>query len=297
MVSYNRLFGKPIQLKRFGCYVGNSPGMPIPPSVNLFVKVTDRCNAHCAFCSNGSQHNYNTAFDTDKLFRCVDEILSNRIILNRLNITGGEPSMVPAVVEEIIRRLEENERYKHIHLHLNTNGVQAESRELMKNKRWDSISISLHHYDSKRLAEIYRLTDIPERLRFEDVDMDKVNLSCNLIRGYIDTPEEAHKMLDFALDLGVPRIGFVGLMPVNRYCKERFVDLEDIHIDAIPHVYFTKSRNRGCDCKCSNYLYNRDLQILEIYMRNYMNPGYCESSLLFDGRHLRQGFNSHNIII
>ena len=134
-------------------------------------------------------------------------------------------------------------------------------------------------------------------LSFEGVDMDKVNLSCNLMKGYIDSPEEVSKMLDFAIDLGVYRIGFVGLMPINEYCRTHFIDLKDVGIDTIPHVYFTKSKNRGTDCKCSNYLYNKDAKILEIYFRNYMNPQYCESSLVFDGEYLRQGFHDNNIII
>ena len=33
-------------------------------------------------------------------------------------------------------------------------------------------------------------------------------------------------MLDFALELGLPRIGFVALMKVNDFCQDHFVDLE-----------------------------------------------------------------------
>jgi hypothetical protein len=146
------------------------------------------------------------------------------------------------------------------------------------------------------LSELYNC-HIPSRaIDFEGIDISKINLSCNLIKGYIDSPEEAKKMLDKTIDIGIPRIGFVGLMPVNKYSKEHFIDLEEIRIDSIPHVYFTKSKNRGQNCKCSNYLYNRDGKILEIYMRNYMNPNYCESSVVFDGQHLRQGFHDNNII-
>ena len=156
--------------------------------------------------------------------------------------------------------------------------------------------MSLHHYDVSKLSELYGCR-IPEKaFDFEGIDLQKVNSSCNLVKGYIDNAEEAHKMLDFNLDLGIPRVGFVALMKVNDYCWEHFVDLEDIHLDSIPHVYFTKSMNRGSDCKCSNYLYNRDLKILEIYMRNYANPNYCESSLVYDGEYLRQGFHQDNII-
>ena len=151
-------------------------------------------------------------------------------------------------------------------------------------------------YDLGKLSEIYGCT-IPEKaFQFEGIDLQKVNVSCNLLKCYIDSPFEAQRMLDFALELGIPRIGFVALMKVNDYCKERFIDLEDIQIDSIPHVYFTKSMNRGKDCKCSNYLYNKDLKILEIYMRNYANPQYCESSLVYDGEYLRQGFHQDNTI-
>jgi hypothetical protein len=36
--------------------------------------------------------------------------------------------------------------------------------------------------------------------------------------------------------------------------------------------------------------------MIEVYMRNYCNPAYCESSLMYDGQYLRQGFQSDNII-
>lgn len=217
------------------------------------------------------------------------------IKVNRLNITGGEPSVVSPLVENILQRMD-GKVFDDIHLHLNTNGLLPQSQELMRHPRWDSISMSLHHYDIDKLSELYGCKIHEDAFKFEEVNKQKLNVSCNLIKGYIDNPEEAHKMLDFALELGIPRIGFVALMKVNDYCKERFIDLEDIHIDTIPHVYFTKSMNRGKDCKCSNYLYNKDLKILEIYMRNYANPRYCESSLMFDGEYLRQGFHDNNII-
>ena len=101
----------------------------------------------------------------------------------------------------------------------------------------------------------------------------------------------------FVIELGLPRLGFVALMKVNDYCVKHFIDFTKIDFAQIPHLYFTESRNRGNDCKCSNYLYNHAGKILEIYMRNYANYKYCESSLLYDGKYLRQGFHDNNIII
>ena len=288
-------YGKQIAVKEFDCSLGTLNPERISPFVNLFVKVTNGCNARCLFCSNADAKPTYKTFDIDKLEDIVLKLKEQSIKVNRLNITGGEPSVVSPLVENILQRMG-GKVFDDIHLHLNTNGLLPQSQELMRHPRWDSISMSLHHYDIDNLSELYGCKIHEDAFKFEEVNKQKLNVSCNLIKGYIDNPEEAHKMLDFALELGIPRIGFVALMKVNDYCKERFIDLEDIHIDTIPHVYFTKSMNRGKDCKCSNYLYNKDLKILEIYMRNYANPQYCESSLMFDGEYLRQGFHDNNII-
>jgi molybdenum cofactor biosynthesis enzyme MoaA len=289
------VFGNAIKIKRVGCNSFDEPGQPVEPSVNLFVKVTKGCNAHCLFCSNAGASVPNTPFDVSKLFEIIGLLLASGINVNRVNITGGEPSVVSGLVERILLKMNEPD-YSDIHLHLNTNGLLPQSQELMRNPRWDSISMSMHHYDTARLSELYGCRIAESAFDFEGIDMQKLNSSCNLVKGYIDNAEEAHKMLDFTLDLGIPRIGFVALMKVNDYCREHFVDLEEIHLESIPHVYFTRSMNRGSDCKCSNYLYNKDLKILEIYMRNYANPQYCESSLVYDGEYLRQGFHENNII-
>jgi molybdenum cofactor biosynthesis enzyme MoaA len=290
-----RLFDKNIGIKEYGCNNGRVLGMPIPKSVNLFVKVTNRCNAACRFCSNAGYTTVQSSFDHDKFWRIVDELLANGIMINRINITGGEPSVVPDIVNEILKHASDV-KYQGIHLHLNTNGLTAASQKLMTNPRWNSISISLHHYDSAKLSEIYGINIAPDSLSFNNIDINKVNGSCNLLRGYIDSPSEVEKMLNFAISIGLPRLGFVSLMRVNNYCRANYVDFSEIDFETIPHMYFTESRNRGTDCKCSNYLYNNDGKMIEVYMRNYCNPAYCESSLMYDGRYLRQGFQSDNII-
>ena len=287
--------GKKIAVKEFDCRLGTLKPERVSPFVNLFVKVTNGCNAHCLFCSNAGVKPSTRPFDAGKLIDVIQKLRDQGIRISRINITGGEPSTVPHLVTDILERVEEK-RFDDIHLHLNTNGLLRQSQQLMAHPRWDSISMSLHHYDLNRLSELYGCNIPADAFSLEGIDKQRLNASCNLIKGYIDNAEEAARMLDFALELGIPRIGFVALMKVNDYCREHFVDLEEIHWEDIPHVYFTKSMNRGTNCKCSNYLYNKDLKILEIYMRNYANPEYCESSLVYDGEYLRQGFHQENII-
>lgn len=289
------IFDKHIQLKSMSCAHGHCQPQPIPKAVNVFVKVTDCCNARCAFCSNGGCHKNIEAFNHVKLWEVIDELREKDIIINRINITGGEPSVASEIVNQILATAS-TEQYLNIHLHLNTNGLVPASQDMMRQPRWNSISMSLHHYDRDKLSEIYGVSISEKALEFEDIDLERVNASCNLIRGFIDNSDEVENMMKFAIALRLPRLGFVALMKVNDYCKKHYVDFDEINFTNIPHLYFTESRNRGADCKCSNYLYNHNGRILEVYMRNYSNPNYCESSLLYDGQYLRQGFHDDNII-
>ncbi len=288
------LFGHPIALKTVGCAHDDMPGGPVPPSVNIFVKVTNGCNAHCRFCSNAGAAPVGH-FHMDKLRLVIAEVQRAGLIVNRLNVTGGEPACVPQRVGQLLEMMDEP-AFRGIHVHLNTNGLLPDSQRLMRHPRWDSISVSLHHYDLARLSELYGVEIADDVFRFTDIDMMKVNASCNLIRGYIDSTEQAHRMMDFCLDHHFTRLGFVGLMPVNDFCRRNMVPLDELRMDDIPHCHFTESQHRGKDCKCSNWLYNNRLRVLEVYMRHYLNPTYCESSLLYDGEHLRHGFHSDNII-
>ena len=290
-----KIFGHDILLKSRACNTIDIPGGPMDPMVNIFVKVTNGCNAHCLFCSNAGETHHGNSFNREKLIEIARELKRQDIRLNRISITGGEPSIVPDLVKGILEDFS-TEEFQEIAFHLNTNGILSNSQELMRHPRWTTMSMSLHHYDLKKLSELYHTVLPQDTFDFTGIDMDKINVSCNLIRGYIDNATEAKKMLDFALELGVPCIGFVALMKVNEFCKDHYVDISDIKLDTIPHVYYTRSKDRGNDCKCSNYLYNHDLKILDIYMRNYMNPQYCESSMVYDGEFLRQGFGSDSII-
>lgn len=287
------IFNSQIEVKDYGCQRGHSIAMPVPKSVNIFVKVTDACNANCRFCSNALFRKQKRTFDHVKLWKMVDELQANNVIINRINVTGGEPALASDTVNKILERVYD---YPSIHLHLNTNGLLSDSQKLMRHTRWDSISISLHHYDLRTLSEIYGCAIPEDALKFKDIDLSIVNASCNLIKNYIDSAQKVEKMMQSVLDMGIPRLGFVALMKVNQYSTDNFVDYSDIDFSEISNFYFTESRKRGKDCKCSNYLYNHGGKILEIYMRNYCNPHYCESALLYDGEYFRQGFNNENII-
>lgn len=289
-----KLFGKEVLLRETGCsLLGMYPSL-VAPMVNLYVKVTSRCNASCRFCCN-TEHSSRNVFDIQKLFHVIDEVHAKGVKLNRVSITGGEPSMLMDIVWQILNKMNERS-YMHIPIQLNTNGLSDDAHILMRNPRWDFISLSIHHYDTSVMAEIYGLKNTPVTVCLDAIDRQVLSCSCNLIKGYIDCAEEAQKMMDYVISLGVRTMGFVSLMPSNQYCKEHFVSYDDVDFLSINGIMKTKGRTNGTHCRCENYLYRNDKGALDVYIRQNMEPSYCASSLVYDGAYLRQGFHENNII-
>lgn len=284
----HHIFNKPIKVKTFDC-----TGRYSDPRVNIFVRVTNKCNANCKFCSDKSCSKVSREFNVEKLLDIITEIERNEITVNKLNITGGEPSLAPHI--KILSLLDSIPDY--IHSHLNTNGISDESRDLMKLDRWNSISMSVHHYSIPKIMEIYGIKKLPiNYLNFNEINLSKVNFSCNLIKGYIDSYKEILQFCESAKKMKIKRVGFVGLMPVNQYSKEsniRFHHLpipkEDLDNDWI----WEGSLCRTKICNCRNYRYKG----MEVYFRETLDPSYNESALVYDGQNLYQGFNSKEVII
>lgn len=197
--------------------------------------------------------------------------------------------MVDSLVRSLLTRLADFP-YSFIHAHLNTNGIGDAARELMMAPRWDSISVSLHHYDNNRRRELYHLPLAEDFSLPDGLPREKVNASCNLVRGYVDSEESAACMMRYALRLGFPKLGFVTLMKTNAYCRQRAVDYTELEWEKIPGVSFIGERTRGMHCRCRNYRYCEGGKELGIYMRHCLNPKYAASALLYDGAHLFQGF-------
>lgn len=284
----HHIFNKPIKVKTFDCTGGYSD-----PRVNIFVRITNKCNANCKFCSDKSCSKVSREFNVEKLLDIITEIERNEITVNKLNITGGEPSTVPLI--KILGFLESIPDY--IHAHLNTNGISDESRDLMKLDRWNSISMSVHHYSIPKIMEIYGIKKLPiNYLNFSKIDLSKVNFSCNLIKGYIDNYKEILQFCESAKETKIKRVGFVGLMPMNQYSKENNIRFHHLPIpkeDLDNDWVWKGSLCRAKICNCRNYKYKG----MEVYFRETLDPSYNESALVYDGQNLYQGFNSKEVII
>lgn len=289
------LFGKPVVFWLTPCCAMRT-GMPAPePFVNLYVRVTNGCNAGCRFCCNENADKAQ-GFNLGKFGKVLEEIAASGIRLNRVTLTGGEPSTRPQTVKSIVGLIEKNPRFHFTQVQLHTNGLTAAAKALIALPRIDAVSLSLHHYDAAALSEIYGCA-VPETLpEFPARMKSKINLSCNLIKGYIDAPAEAEKLLSYIASKGYTSVGFAGLMKLNKYAAERYVNPWAMDFDSIRTLVKTEEKSHEGACRCRNYIYTGAERPVGVYVRETIDTGYCASSLLFDGEHLRQGFSNDNII-
>lgn len=288
------IFDKEIAFREFYCQLDNFAPLHIKePYANIYISMTNACNAKCKFCCNEKNCNKLCHFNFDK-FKTIMAEIQNKINIHKVSFTGGEPTLN---FEQLTNCLEyTKDMDKNIFTVINTNGSNIQKLkdiDILIN----SIAISRHHYDENINKEIFQSNTIPTDMMLQSYpNKEKLHLSCNLIKEYIGTPEEVIKYLNFASEIGILDIGFVSLMPANEYCKEQFVDFNDLKFDTLNNVFITKNWNYNNLCRCRNYIYIADnAEVVEVYARYYADPKYNGNSLVFDGEYLRKGFNGEII--
>jgi MoaA/NifB/PqqE/SkfB family radical SAM enzyme len=292
------IFNKTIMTKDYHCQKNlcNDLWHVKDPYVNIYVKVTEKCQAKCKFCEFCSQEN--TEFDLHKFYYVMSE-LQKKIIINKISFTGGELSLDIDNFKSILIKTKEVSPKSFIVA--NTNGYNIS--ELMDMDEIDSVALSRHHYNERKNSEIFGINsfiNIPTNNELNNLhNKHKIHFSCNLVKGYIDSYEEMCKYLEWSASVGVRDVGFVTLMKVNDYCTDNHIDFRDIDLSNKENILHYQTWNNKGSCECRNYVFNpKDGDsLVKIYAR--YNSDFAkgnESNLVFDGSYLRTGFGGEIII-
>lgn len=289
-----KIFNKEIQVRDYYCQLDDlNPTQIREPYINLYVNITNLCNANCEFCCNSSNKNNNIIFDFEKFKTVIDEI-SNVMNIHKVSFTGGEPTLNIELLNNCLHYIKnKNEK---IFTVINTNGFRlSKLADILSSI--DSIALSRHHYNDDVNSSIFHLCSVPSKQIINSFsDKSKLHLSCNLMKDYIGNKDEVIKYLEWASQIGCNDIGFVSLMSTNDYCNNQFIDFKDLDFENTPDVFITKNWNHQNLCRCRNYIYIADnTEIINIYSRYYKNPSYSGSALVYDGTYLRLGFNGEII--
>lgn len=282
-----------ILTKDISCMKNGEPGVKIEvPFVNVQVVVTKRCNASCRFCTYHDNSD-STTFDFELFKRGLYEIRSKAEIPT-VTFTGGETTLDIETLYKcctLVRQMDNNIRVK-----VNTNG-----RVLFDLLDWDVwwISLSRHSTSDKENEEIFRTTGLPtlnDLRKITPEQMKKMHVSCNIIKGYVDSFEKMQDFIDIVGDTGIPDIGFVSLMGVNDYAKQHSIDFKDLGIHDTERwmlgLRCEYISGGVCACKCHTYsALTKSNKLLVAYNRFAVDHTCNDSTLVYNINKWQQGFS------
>lgn len=263
--------------------------------LNIFVKITDSCNANCPFCIYAN-NDKNFKFNFIKFADIIKKLIDNNVHINRISFTGGEPT---TKLDDLIKCLDLLDIcLPYTFIVVNSNGFKI--KEVINHRNLHNVSLSRHEISDNQHCNIMKTTTIPTKDDLQQLALsNKIHLTCNLIRGNIDSFSKAIAYLEFSNSIGIYDVGFVSLMKVNRFCYDNFIDFDNLIID---EEVTPCNRIWNCTdtCKCKNYLYLPKVgrKPIKFYSRFRIKPDIDSGgTIIYDGHHFRPTFGSDQIII
>ena len=293
------LFGKEIICKGYLCSPEKDSKERVEKMrLNLYISINDICNAKCKFCNVHCTKSLQKELDLQKLEMVLQE-LEEKGRLNRIGITGGETFLNIELLNKVLEVIKRKVKYPFVTI--NTNASLLEKIEEIKYLDIiEGIHISRHHYEDKKNNEIFGIqTATMEQIgRIHQIyGRNLIRMNCILMKGYIDNKEEIKKYLEVAAKYHIGRVGFVGLMPINAYAKEQYINFKEVLLDE-KFLSTSKLYDRNI-CECENYLYTSQEHkaIVETYFRQVknLNCSYCRQLSYTCDNQLLAGFGQKSI--
>ncbi len=294
------LFGQKVDIKNYDCV--NCGQTPYRQSMrlNLYIKITDMCNANCDACSNRGNEK-KSDIDLNKL-KMVVKYLNERELINRISITGGEPMLNINKLNNLLNSIYEVKPDALVTI--NTNGFNITNLPYLDSKdKLYGVHISRHHYLDEKNDEFFgiktsTLSDIEKVMNQMD-NKQLLRLNSLLMKKYINNIDEVSKYLEMASDLEIFRVGFVSLMQINDYSKENFINFNDI-FNNLPEKFIKTNDLHDLNiCECVNGLYlGNNGSIVEYYARmtKELNCDYARQFVYTSDNQLTVGFNKKPLI-
>ena len=264
------LFNQEVLVKDSLCGPTKESRWEVDPSLRLYVKVTDSCNANCKFCANGSCTDFGK-IDLQQLDFVIRYLKENNR-LHSIALTGGEPMTNPDRLNDILNLIWNID--KKIQVQISTNGLNL--REIAgfdDPNNLESIHISRHHYDDSKNIEIFGTNTIAtaEDIMFlqESLTNKKlININTLVMKGYIEDLEGIKKMLDYVGETGVYKNGFVSLMKCNDYATDKFINFNHIFNNLDKNFLLAHRFYASTYCECIDGVYSsKNAKFVEFYAR------------------------------
>ena len=297
------ILGKPVRVKNYICSTDGINYRPKPDNVQLQLSVcpVSYCPASCPFCcAKGTKTEQR--IDTEH-FASVMRRLRAEDRVRGVKITGGEPFTDVGLLNEVISILFEIFGYD-LELAISTNGIGlCRVHEIKDLVHLESIHISRHHYNDAVNRQLFKNADIPGTEELKEI-VNSVSykdlwvFNTMLLKNAINSAEEAHKFLDYAIEVGVPKVGFMVCSPVNAYAAAQSIPYESVIREDDPDLLFTRGYYDYEFCHCSDGVYvSQEGKIIQFYGRStkMVDYGYSRGLVYDADNRLRDGFGGEII--
>ncbi len=281
---------KDIRVQTKTCLKNGKTQHDLGKVLQLYVVTTRKCNASCEFCEfKGEVEKVNLV-----KFKETFEKLSKYFYISAVHFTGGEPSLEIDTIRDICDYIKEKDVF--IFTSANTNGIKL--NELKEIKNLDNVALSRHGLSQKENENIFKTSSIANEDDIKNFPKNKLHLSCNMIKGYVDSEEKIYDYLDKYSDLGVYDVGFVNLMKINEYCKEKFAEFPKELSKCTQTKRFQNIQDDIETCQCRNWLYsNKNCNFVSIYNRHVVGKSDLVGALIYENNKLYAGWGGEEIQI
>jgi cyclic pyranopterin phosphate synthase len=201
-------------------------------ATDLRVSLTDKCNLRCTYCmpAEGLAWLPHESLLTDAEISRLIAIAVERLGVNEIRFTGGEPLLRPGLVDIVVAAASLNPRPT---LSVTTNALGlARLAAPLASAGLDRVNVSLDTLRADRFQELTRRGRLDDVLAgaaaADEAGLRPVKLNAVLMRGIND--DEAVDLLSFALTHGY-QLRFIEQMPLDAqhaWRREEMVSGEEI---------------------------------------------------------------------
>ncbi len=218
------ILGKDVPVKDYFCSDGTGYYPRRDGKLWLYADLTDVCNGSCPFCIHPGRRSGSSPFDAARFRTCLG-LIRDRVY--GVSLTGGEPMLEPELVDAALAAV--REVFGRGEIDLVTNGTAFDRLLRLRNlAALHTVHVSRHRLtdgDNDALFGFHTATW--EELRQAAAWMEDPGalvLNCLLMKGGIETLDQAAEYLERAAAAGVRMVSFIGMSRCSPYCEEHYVD-------------------------------------------------------------------------
>ena len=287
-----------LQIKDYYCaqkdeYIARTDG-----KLWLYVNLTDVCNGTCPFCINPLVKEGKDIIDPAS-YREMLQRINNHIY--GVSLTGGEPLLYPELANEIIEITQEVCGSR-VEKDLVTNGTDFSlAIDILKMDLLDSVHLSRHRITDKENDQIFGFhTASAHEISSVLTEMEnpaQVVLNCVLMAGGVDSVRNMAEYLEFASDLGIRNVCFIGMSRHNSFCESHYIDPWNLNLSQNARFHIWNEYHDHDYCGCRSGSYDAVNGSIRFYYRRIgdRKPSYARQLVYSADNRLFAGFSGKEI--